>query len=75
MARFEVRQTDPKRFDPRDIAYEVVDTQSGHAVASFPDRDEAQAHADRLEQGPFDLDEQDRRRKEQDDWGTWESWD
>lgn len=75
MARFEVEQINPKRYDPRSVSYEVVDTQGGKAVASFPDRAAAQAHADRLNEGPFDLDEQDRRAKEQDDWGTWQKWD
>ncbi|MFA9446949.1 hypothetical protein [Egicoccus sp. AB-alg6-2] len=76
MARFEVQQINPKRFDPRAQTYEVVDTRGGKAVASFPDRAAAQAHADRLNEGPFDLDEQDRRRREDDeDWGTWEKWD
>lgn len=75
MARFEVKQINPKRYDPRATTYEVVDTQDGTPVASFPDRDEARAHAERLNAGPFDLDEQDRQRREADeDWGTWEKW-
>lgn len=75
MARFEVQQINPKRYDPRDATYEVVDTRDGNAVASFTDRAAAQAHADRINQGPFDLDQQDRQREEDDDWGTWKKWD
>lgn len=74
MARFEVQQINPKRYDPRDVTYEVVDTRDGKAVASFADRDAAQAHADRLDEGPFDLDAQDRAEQEADDWGTWKTW-
>ena len=74
MARFEVQQINPKRYDPRDVSYEVVDTEDGKAVASFDDRAAAQAHADRLNEGPFDLDAQDRAEKEADDWGSWEKW-
>jgi len=76
MARFEVQQINPKRYDPRDATFEVVDTRDGHAVASFADRTAAQAHAARLNEGPFDLDQQDRQREEEnDDWGSWKKWD
>ncbi|MFA9432808.1 hypothetical protein [Egicoccus sp. AB-alg2] len=75
MARFEVQQINPKRYDPRSATYEVVDTRDGHAVASFRDRADAQTHADRLNEGPFDLDDQDRRRRQEDDWGSWKKWD
>lgn len=76
MARFEVQQINPKRYDPRDVSYEVVDTEGGKAVASFDDRAAAQAHADRLNEGPFDLDQQDRVEEDADEnWGTWKRWD
>lgn len=76
MAHFEVQQINPRRYDPRDVSYEVVDTRDGKAVASFDDRAAAQAHADRLNEGPFDLEAQDRAEAEADEnWGTWKKWD
>ena len=43
---------------------------SGRPVAEFDDEAAARAHAERLAAGPFDLDEQDRREAEGDDWGV-----
>lgn len=51
----------------------VRDTRHDLIVANFSTREEAESHAERLEQGPFDLDEQDAWEKD-DDWGTWEKW-
>ena len=52
--------------------YLVVDTEDRHRpVATFDDRDEAQAHADRLAEGPFDWEEQEAWKDDWDDdeWG------
>jgi hypothetical protein len=54
--------------------YGVLDKENDIIVSNFDTRDDARAHIERLEQGPFDLDEQE-NWKEDDDWGTWEKWD
>jgi hypothetical protein len=50
--------------------WHVHDAQDAdRSVAEFDDEVAARAHAERLAGGPFDLDEQDRREAEGDDWG------
>jgi hypothetical protein len=73
MSRFVVREGErPTDAKPR---WAVIDTKSDLPVAHFPTRKEAEAHAERLAQGPFDLDEQEKWKEEDDEWGDWESWD
>jgi hypothetical protein len=57
VARFKViEREDPTGGTPR---FGVVDTESNDLpLAEFTSRELAQAHADRLAQGPFDWDEQ-----------------
>ncbi|MBW3561919.1 MAG: hypothetical protein KY437_05415 [Actinobacteria bacterium] len=64
MARFQVREGEhPVSGDPR---YTVVDTDNDELpVARFDSRAAAEAHAQRLAEGPFDWDEQEAW---QDDW-------
>lgn len=64
MTRFMVRERE--RSVSGRAQYLVVDTEDRHRpVAEFDDREAAQAHADRLAEGPFDWDEQDAWK---DDW-------
>lgn len=66
MPRFEVRQRDRTGSDRTEFL--VVDNDDGsRPVASFDDRAAAEAHAERLAEGPFDWDEQDAWND--DDWG------
>lgn len=66
MARFIVRQRE--RAVTGRPQFLVVDTEDEHRpVAEFDDREQAQAHADRLNEGPFDWDEQDAWKDEWDD--------
>lgn len=68
VARFVVR--DRERAVSGRPQYLVVDTEDRHRpVAEFDDRDAAEAHAQRLAEGPFDWDEQDAWHDEWDDWG------
>ena len=63
MARFQIREREHPGGASR---FAVVDTESNELpVAEFDTREQAQAHADRLAQGPFDWDEQEAW---QDDW-------
>lgn len=65
MARFVVQQREKVSGRPR---YLVVDTEDrSRPVASFDDREAAQAHADRVNAGPFDWDEQEAWQDEWDD--------
>ncbi len=69
MARFEVREGEhPVSGRPR---YAVVDTHHDDLpVARFDSRQDAQAHVDKLEQGPLDWDEQEAWKDDwDDDWG------
>lgn len=64
MARFTVEER--SRTGRADVEYLVVDTDDHHRpVASFDERAAAEAHAERLEAGPLDWDEQEQW---QDDW-------
>lgn len=64
MSRFIVRERE--RSVSGRAQYLVVDAEDAHRpVAEFDDREAAQAHADRLAEGPFDWDEQDAWK---DDW-------
>lgn len=64
MTRFTVRQRE--RAVGGAPQFLVVDREDEHRpVAEFDDRDAAEAHATRLNQGPFDWDEQDAWK---DDW-------
>lgn len=66
MTRFIVRERE--RAVSGNPQFLVVDTEDDHRpVAEFGERDPAQAHADRLNQGPFDWDEQDAWKDEWDD--------
>lgn len=69
MARFQVRLGEhPGDSRPQ---FAVVDTRHDLPVARFASRDEAQAHADKLEQGPLDWDDQEAWKDDwdDDDWG------
>ncbi len=69
MPRFEVREAEhPVDAKPR---FAVVDTHNRDLpVANFASRDDAEAHAEKLEQGPLDWDEQEQWEDEwDDDWG------
>lgn len=69
MARFQVVD----REDPISggVKYAVIDTDNKDLpVATFDDRGDAQAHADKLEQGPLDWDEQEAWQDDDDDWGS-----
>lgn len=68
MARFVVQERTRTSGAPE---YLVVDSEDrSRPVASFPDRPAAQAHAERLEAGPLDWDEQEQWQDEwDDDWG------
>lgn len=69
MARFQVVQGEhPGDASPR---FAVVDTEHRDLpVAHFSARDDAQAHADKLNQGPLDWDEQEQWQDDwDDDWG------
>ncbi len=56
MARFEIRERE--EISGR-IRYAVVDTEwRDLPVANFSSREDAEAHADRLNHGPLDLEEQ-----------------
>jgi hypothetical protein len=56
VARFEVR---PRERDGRIHDYQVLDHEDAdRPVATFDDQEEAAAHAARLNEGPFDWDEQ-----------------
>ena len=69
MARFEVRER--SKTGQGSPEYLVVNTEDkDRPVAEFDNREDAQAHADRLEQGPFDWDEQEQWQDEddEDDW-------
>jgi hypothetical protein len=73
MRRFRVEQAEhPVTAAPR---FRVVDTQEDLIVATFDTVQEAQEHADKLEAGPLDWDEQEAWQDDDDDWGTWEKWD
>lgn len=68
MARFQVREGEhPGDASPQ---YAVVDTANDDLpVARFASRDDARAHAQKLEQGPLDWDEQDAWKDDwKDDW-------
>lgn len=73
MPRFQVRAEETiGRARPR---YAVVDTENRDLpVAHFDHREDAEAHAGRLEQGPFDWDEQeawqDEWEDDEDDWSS-----
>lgn len=70
-ARFVVRER--ARTGSAANEYLVVDTRDrSRPVASFASRDDAEAHADRLEAGPLDWDEQEQWKDDDDDdgWGT-----
>ena len=72
MTRFVVEQGEhPVTTAPR---FRVIDTTEDLIVATFTTREAAQEHADKLNAGPLDLDEQE-EWQEDDDWGTWEQWD
>lgn len=71
MSRYEIIERE--RPSDAKVRFGVLDTQSDIIVADFDTRDDARAHIERLEQGPFDLDEQENWKE--DDWGTWETWD
>lgn len=71
MGRFVVEQGEhPVTAAPR---FRVIDTDEDLIVATFATREEAAAHAEKLEAGPLDLDEQEAWKD--DEWGTWERWD
>lgn len=66
MARFEVRER--SKTGRGAIQYVVVNTDDRERpVAEFDDRSAAAAHAERLNQGPLDWDEQD-AWQDDDDW-------
>lgn len=70
MPRFEV--TERSRTGSGTTEYLVVDTEDQRRpVASFGDRSAAEAHADKLESGPLDLDEQEQWKDEWDDDDQW----
>lgn len=71
MARFRVVEREGMRGEQR---FAVVDSESDDLpVATFERREDAEAHVEKLEKGPMDLDEQEEWQEE--DWGDWESWD
>lgn len=70
--RFEVVETGDMRGG---AGYRVVDTEDGdRPVAEFRERQAAEDHAERLEEGPFDLDEQEAWQDEWDDDWDEDSW-
>jgi hypothetical protein len=71
VARFKVVEREKFRGDVR---YVVVDTRSEELpVAHFDRREDAEAHARKLEEGPLDLEEQ--KEWQEEDWGDWAHWD
>jgi hypothetical protein len=71
MTRFTVVEAEhPVDARPR---WAVVDSRSDLVVANFATREEAEAHARRLEEGPLDWEEQEAWQEEE--WGDWEQWD
>ena len=70
MARFTV--TERSKTGRAATEYLVVDSEDDdRPVAEFDDRQAAQQHADRLNQGPLDWDEQEAWQDEWDDDDSW----
>lgn len=66
MGRFQVRQR--TRTGSAEVEYVVEDTEDRQRpVAEFTDRGEAEAHAQKLNAGPLDWDEQEAWKDEWDD--------
>lgn len=68
MARFVVRERE--RAVSGRAQFLVVDTEDeGRPIAEFDDRESAEAHAERVNAGPFDWDEQEAWKDEWEDDG------
>ncbi len=69
MAKFKVVETEHVGTARRRFAV-VNEEDRNRPVAHFDQREEAEAHADKLNQGPLDWDEQEQWQDEwEDDWG------